>query len=176
MLGGTFVHAYMDNMKNKNKFNYSNFTKTVVEGFTVTTFCVVFILEIFNIFSRYTMIGHPMMWVEDFAKYIFIWITFSLWHLCDRKKAHFVVDIIQNRFSRKGRKYLELIKNIIIVFFLVILTLTSIKYISITMVYSTCSFSWLPMGVIYIVIPIGSFLTILERIKFIRREIKQWYQ
>ena len=42
-----------------------------------------------------------------------------------------------------------------------------------TMLYRTNSFDWLPMGVIYLVIPVGFVLVAVERLRLLRRALRQ---
>jgi len=155
----------------KKKFIYSNFLDTVIETFMVILFSVVIALESYNLFGRYIKLYPPLMWVEEFTRYSFIWICFLLWHLLDRRGIHFVVDILPNKLSGKKKEYLELFINLIVIFFCGIVILSSVKYVSTAMVYCTSSFRWLPMGIVYAIIPIGLLMVLIERIQLLRKNI-----
>jgi len=154
-----------------NDSRYENITKLIVEYFGAFLLALLVILQAYNIFTRYTKIGRPWMWVEEFTRYSFIWIVFMMWFLNDRRDTHFVVDIIPNRLSVQARKYLQLFHNIAIVAFAAIVVWASIKYIPQTMMYCTQTFRKVPMGVVYIIIPVGLFLVFVERIRIIISKI-----
>ena len=143
----------------------------VVEIFVIIVFSVVVILQTYNIVGRYTKIFLPFMWVEELTRYSFIWMAFLLWHLLDREDAHFVVNILPNKLSGRRKKYLELFINFTALFFSGVVVWTSIRYIPTAMMYPTCSFSWLPMGVVYMVIPVGLVLASIERLQIIASKI-----
>jgi len=149
------------------KSSYSNFTRIVTEVFAVITFSVIVVLQTYNIIGRYTKLYYPLMWVEPLTRYLFIWIVFLLWHLLDRRDSHFVVDILPNKLSGRKKEYVELFINLIVVFFNGIVILSSVKYIPTTMIYCTSSFRWLPMGMVYTVIPLGSLLVLVDRLRLI---------
>jgi len=155
----------------KKKFIYSKFLNTVIETFVVILFSVIIALQSYNLFVRYTKLYPPLMWVEEFTRYSFIWIAFLLWHLLDRRGIHFVIDILLNKLSGKKKEYLELFINLIVIFFCGIVILSSVKYVSIAMLYCTDSFRWLPMGIVYAIIPIGLLMVLIERVRLIRKNV-----
>ena len=146
---------------------YDKVTKKIVEIFGVVLLALILILQTYNIFSRYTKISPPWMWVEEFTRYSFIWIVFILWFLNDRSETHFVVDVVPNKLPENFAKYLKLFIHILIVIFAAIVVWASIKYIPKTMMYCTQTFRKVPMGVVYMIIPIGLFLAFIERIRAI---------
>ena len=103
-------------MKIKN-FNYQQFTKRVIETFVVFLFCAVLILQMSNIFLRYTKLSAPWMWVGEFSRYAFIWIVFLLWHLNDRKGSHFVVDVLTSKYTGRMKLVFELFSNVLTIIF-----------------------------------------------------------
>jgi len=48
--------------------SYKKFTEIIVETFSISLFTIVLLSQFYNIFSRYTKIGRPMMWVEELKK------------------------------------------------------------------------------------------------------------
>lgn len=144
---------------------YSELTQRFAEAIAVFLFCAVLGLQSINIFFRYTKVSAPLMWVEEFSTFSFIWIFFLLWHLGDRNQTHFHVDVLLDRLSGKPRQFLELFGHAVAIFFAGVTVSSSVAFIPTTMMYSTNSFSWLPMGVIYLVIPFGLALVLIERLR-----------
>tara|TARA_Y100000588_G_scaffold385043_1_gene477566 strand:+ start:22125 stop:22466 length:342 start_codon:yes stop_codon:yes gene_type:complete len=107
------------------------------------------------------------MWVEEFSRFAFIWILFLLWHVADREGAHFQVDFLHERLSNRGRKRLDVLTHSLALMFSIVVLLASVRFIPTTMLYATNSFAWLPMGVIYLVIPAGFILVAIERLRLI---------
>jgi len=153
--------------------NYSKFTRIAVETFVVILFSVVFVLQNYNIIGRYTKIWRPLMWVQDFSIYSFIWMIFLLWFLLDRRGSHFVVNMLSDKLSEKNKKYQKLFVNLIAVFFSGVVIQSSFKLIPIAMTCYTSSFTWLPKGVVYMVMPLGLLLVLVERLRLMYKISKQ---
>ena len=149
------------------RFSYTHITRSVTESIVVVLFSAVLVAQTLNILFRYTQIHEPWMWVGEFSRYAFIWILFLLWHLCDRKGSHFVVDVLTARVAGRCRVALELFGRLVTLLFAALVIWSSAKYIPTTMLYSTDSFRWLPMGVVYLIIPVGLLLVFIEQLMLI---------
>jgi TRAP-type C4-dicarboxylate transport system permease small subunit len=161
------------NKSQKNAFVVQNITRLITEIIVVILFSAILIVQVLNIFFRYTKVYDPWMWVGEFSRYSFIWIVFLLWHLSDRKDSHFVVDIILTKVKGTSRLALEYFNRLITLFFAGVIIWGSIQYIPTTMLYSTASFRWLPMGVVYVVIPVGILLVFIENLFLIAAKMGQ---
>ncbi len=143
---------------------YTKVTRRLVESVAVLLFVTVLCLQAVNIFLRYVPALSPWMWVEDLTKYALIWSFFLLWHLADRSGSHFSVDVLTSRLPPKGRKFLDCVGHAIAIFFAAAVIYSAVRFIPTGMQYPTNSFSWIPMGVIYFVIPVGLSLVLIERV------------
>ena len=150
---------------------FSKLTRWIAESFAVTLFAIVLISQCLNILFRYTKILPPLMWVEEFTRFSFIWILFLLWHLADREDAHFKVDFAVARLTGKPKACLVLFQHLIVLGFATLTIWSSIRYIPATMAYGTNSFNELPMGVVYMVIPLGLVLVAVEHIRHLVRQL-----
>jgi TRAP-type C4-dicarboxylate transport system permease small subunit len=139
-----------------------NFFTNVIENISFVMFALILIVATLNVVGRYTRLFTPFMWVEEMTRYAFIWITFLMWHLVDREKAHFEVNILPASVQKKFAKLLEVINILIVMVFAVLIFWSSKRYIAVTMTLQTESFRWLKLGVIYSIIPIGMLLLVLE--------------
>ena len=152
--------------------SYSSLTKTITETIAVVLFFAVLLLQTVNIFFRYTQVQPPWMWVQDFTKYSLIWLFFLLWHLADRDDAHFAVDVVVTRSRGRLRKGLQIVAHVAAMLFAAVTVWSSIAFIPTTMGYSTQSFSSVPMGVVYMVIPLGLTLVFVERLRLFLQALK----
>ena len=151
---------------------YERITRRLSEGLAVFLFSTVLLLQALNIFLRYTGLRPPLMWVEELSTFSFIWILFLLWHLNDRDDEHFKVDVLLDRLSPPWRRRLEALAHLLALFFAGIVVWASAQFIPTTMLYRTNSFDWLPMGVIYLVIPFGFVLVAVERLRLFLRALR----
>ena len=137
------------------------------EWAAILLFATILFLQSLNIFLRYTALADPLMWVEEFSRFGFIWILFLLWHIADREGAHFQVDFLRDRLGDRGRRRLDMLTHVLALAFSLVILAASAKFLPTTMLYATNSFAWLPMGVIYLVIPAGFVLVAVERLRLI---------
>ena len=149
----------------------SNATRAIVEIIAVCLFAIVLVEQALNVFLRYTQIGAPIMWVEDFTKYALIWMFFLLWHVCDRERTHFVVDFLVEKVAPNSRRALEVVSHAIAIVFCLIVVISAFPFIADTMGYRTQSFSWLPMGVVYVIIPVGLLIVVFERVRLLAKRL-----
>jgi TRAP-type C4-dicarboxylate transport system permease small subunit len=152
---------------------YERLTRRLAEGLAVFLFAVVLLLQALNILLRYTGLHPPLMWVEELSTFSFIWILYLLWHLNDRDDEHFKVDVLLDRLSPLWRCRLEALAHLLALLFAGIVVWASVQFIPTTMLYRTNSFDWLPMGVIYLVIPVGFVLVAIERLRLLRRALRR---
>ena len=152
-------------MEKKGESTYERVTRIIAEVFGVTLLALLLIFQTYNIFSRYTKISHPWMWVEEFTRYAVIWIVFIIWFLGDRRDAHFVVDVLPNKLQGRSKMFLVSITDLAIAVFAIITIWASVVYIPRTFAYCAQSFPKVPMGAIYMAIPIGMILVLIERIR-----------
>ncbi|AZO95904.1 TRAP transporter small permease subunit [Halocella sp. SP3-1] len=152
---------------------YYRISKCLLEIVSVMLFVCVIFFQSLNIFFRYTNIAGSIIWVEELTRYSFIWIAFLLWPLADRGDAHFRVDIFPNKLNEKKKLYFDIFIDVLALCFAIIVIWASFKYIPVTMLYRTDSISWLKMGMVYLVIPIGLTLLFVERILMIFKKIKK---
>jgi TRAP-type C4-dicarboxylate transport system permease small subunit len=151
---------------------YEQLTRGIAEGLAIFLFSVVLLLQALNIALRYTGFRPPLMWVAEFSTFSFIWILFLLWHLNDRDDEHFKVDVLLDRLPPVWRRRLEALAHLLALLFAGIVVWASARFIPTTMLYRTNSFDWLPMGVVYLVIPVGFVLVAVERLRLFLRALR----
>ncbi len=81
------------------------------------------------------------------------------------------MDVLLTKIKGKSRLALEHFNGLITLFFAGVIIWGSIQYIPTTMMYSTDSFRWLPMGVVYAIIPFGILLVFIENLFLIAAKI-----
>ena len=151
---------------------YSRLTKAGAEWAAVLLFSTVLSLQSLNIILRYTTFADPLMWVEEFSRFAFIWVLFLLWHVADREGSHFQVDFLRDRLGERGRRRLDLLAHALALGFSVVVLAASAQFLPTTMLYATNSFAWLPMGMIYLVIPAGFALVAVERLQLLVKTLR----
>ena len=146
---------------------YSRVTRIVTESVVLFLFAAVLLLQMMNIVLRYTGLKPPLMWVEEFSTFSFIWIFFLLWHLADRDGTHFEVDVLVDALSGRMRWVLEIFRHAAALVFAGVVVWSATRFITAAGGYPTNSFKWLTMGVVYTIIPVGLGLVFIERMRML---------
>ena len=92
-----------------------------IGGLMILLMTVVVLLQVI---MRY-IFNSPLTWTEEFARYLFVYITFLGAALLIYERGHLYVEIIFNNLPIRIRKILQLILDVIILGFSVFLTISA---------------------------------------------------
>ena len=98
----------------------------LVEIVLVTLMAALCIDIFIGVYTRYVM-GEAAHWYEEAARYLFIWLAFLGAAVAVRRRLHFVVHILVNRFDRKFKFAAELLCWGMVIGFSVFITIQGIK-------------------------------------------------
>ncbi len=110
----------------------------------------------------FRLIGRPLMWADEAQRFIMIWMTFLACPVLVSRKSHIVVDLVSSLFPQKIHKAMYLIGDIMLIVFLLFLLPYTVQMSAMNMI-SKSSAMRLPMGYIYLCMPIGIFLSIISQ-------------
>lgn len=105
-----------------------------------------------------------MPWIDEMARYLSIWLVFLGSATALEQRKHVSADFMVGLVPLRGRPYLNLLIQLSILFFLVALTREGISLSQRTMLQSSPALG-IPMGYIYMAIPVGGALMILGIVK-----------
>jgi len=160
----------MELLKTFNSFVYSVLSRVVTVGFIAMT-----VIIFFQILFRYAL-HESLSWSEELARYLFIWVTFLGASVCAYEKTHINVDLFINYIkNQRVRAILFLIGNILSLSFLGMLVVKGFTVAS--RVYSleqmSASMDFLPIGLIYLAVPLGCLFMSLNILMHSIDHIKQ---
>lgn len=126
----------------------------IVDYLAVATVSIVILLVVGQVTMRYVF-NAPLTWSEELATFALVWMSFLGAILCMRDHEHIEIEVLVDQFPAKIRKGIVLISRIISAVFLVILAwygadLTEQNFTT------TSPANNIPMGYVYIIIPIGA--------------------
>ena len=142
-----------------------------LENFIVLTFLGLMggVLSI-QIFMRY-VVNKPLIWSEEIARYLFVWVAFIGASYGVREKAHIRMEIIFKSFPKRVQKYLQLFIYAISIACFLYLVPVGIEFTK-QQHYVLSSAMSIPMSYIFAAVPIGciliSFRLILEFLNLLR--------
>ena len=106
--------------------------------------------------------------VDELGRFMFIWITLISLSVAFREKSHLGVTALVSRLKTKTRLYVEKIICIVNICLMAVLTYGGIQLSMMTMkkVYPTLG---IPMGMVYLSMPVGAVLCILNEIEVLTK-------
>jgi TRAP-type C4-dicarboxylate transport system permease small subunit len=107
-----------------------------------------------------SLTDHSIVWVEEVSRYLMIWLTFLAAGLVLRYGGHVGIDTLQNAFPRGAVAIRAAIYALLLVFFATMLWLGA-RY-AIVAWGQTTPVMQIPMGAVYLAIPLGFGLLILH--------------
>lgn len=106
-----------------------------------------------QVIFRY-LLNHPLFWSEELSRYCFVWIVFVGAAIATKQGAHIGVDYLVKKLPSRFKNYLRIAINILIISFLVIIIIQSILVVIVNMSQYSPAIR-IPMGLIYLAIPVG---------------------
>jgi TRAP-type transport system small permease protein len=112
-----------------------------------------------NVALRFTT-DHSIVWVEEASRYLMIWLTFLGSGLVLRYGAHIGIDTLQERFPGAAPAVRVIIFVLLLGFFAAMVGLGA-RYSMLTWGQTTPVLG-IPIGVVYLAMPIGFVLMIVH--------------
>ena len=124
--------------------------------------CIVFA----NVVLRYTT-GDSIVWAEEVARHLMIWVTFLGAGLVLRFGGHVAIDNLHQAVSTRSARWLRTLVGVGIGIFCLVMTYFSVLYVWATR-FQTTAATDIPISFIYVAMPVG-FLLMFVHLLFIVR-------
>jgi len=112
-----------------------------------------------GVFFRY-VVRDPLHWTEELARFLMLWAGFLAMNVAMHHRQHINIDIIVRALPTWLSKSLGYICDLLICYFLIVLTMKGYSMSFNTMVSaSSMKFS---MFWIYMAVPVGAFFTLVQ--------------
>lgn len=121
-------------------------------------FFALFIAVFLQVFFRY-VIPFPLVWTEELARYLCVWITFLGAAIGFREKGHIVVEILLNRLSPRSRLVHGIIINIVTALFLLSAFIGSLEMMQRTHGILAITMPFIRNSYVYLALPVGIILS-----------------
>ena len=135
----------------------------------------VMVLDVtWQVFTRF-ILRDPSSFTEELAGFLLIWIGLLGSSYALYTKAHLGIDILTARLDNAKKRLTEIIISIIIILFaFFILVVGGVRLVNITLTLNQISPAMgIPMGYVYLVLPITGLLMIYYCITFILKSSRQ---
>lgn len=124
--------------------------------------------SLINVVTR--LAGTPVSWLDELQRYTMIWMAFISGAVLIYEKGHLLVDLVDTIFPHRWRNGMYLIGEIIMLIFLIYLFFPCIEMVTRNMI-SKSSAMKIPMGYIYLCMPLGIGLSIIAQIDLILKRL-----
>lgn len=132
----------------------------IMKILSATTLAVMFILVIWQVFTRYVL-NNSATWTEELTAYLFAWSTLFGASLVVGERGHMNIPVIMDKRSPQVQKIVGIFSEIIILIFsVVILVYGGYSITKLAMGQMTSSLS-VPIGIFYIPILISGIVNII---------------
>ncbi|MCE7878778.1 MAG: TRAP transporter small permease, partial [Betaproteobacteria bacterium PRO3] len=78
----------------------------VVDGLAVLAFAGMFACVFAQVVFRY-FLDDPLVWSDELARYLFVWVSFLGWIIAARNRSHLAIDMALARPGPRGRAALR---------------------------------------------------------------------
>lgn len=130
----------------------------VMRFLNVVTFAFLTLLVVWQVITRY-FLNDPSTWSEELSSYMFAWVTLLGSAYVFGQMGHMNIPILLNRVSKKTRKILMILMQVIIlVFALVVMIYGGYEITKLTMGQMSSSLG-VPMGYFYLSVPVSGVFT-----------------
>lgn len=129
----------------------------------IPIYCLYFIVIIlfFQIISR-TLFGYSVRWIEELGRYLTICMVFFAGIIALKRGQLVGIKYIYNRFPGKYQSYVSIIIDFLIFLFLIVMTYFGFKLSILNLIKGQLSPALrIPMGWIYLIIPLGGIFMII---------------
>ncbi len=145
----------------------------IMEWTVVVLLSIMLLSVLWGVLTRY-IFADQSSWTDELARFALIWVSILGAAYISGKNAHITIDLISKKISERKRRQLEIVTSFIIALFvLVIFIIGGMRYIYISLKLGQTSAALeIPMGYVYLVLPISGVFILFFKI----REIRKSYQ
>lgn len=138
----------------------------ILEGLVIVLATVIVGVVTTNVVLRY-LFGRSLVFNQELSRYFMVWIVFLASALAIRENSHIRISVLVNRMPATLRFFVELISDISVLFFCVVLIFEGIRILPAQFQENTTTLH-VTMFWFYLPIPLGSFLMVIFLIFKIR--------
>jgi TRAP-type C4-dicarboxylate transport system permease small subunit len=144
----------------------------VVEAIVAVAMVIMVASVSLQVYSRYVL-RQPVGWTEEIARATLVWITFLGSYLVLRKATHIRISVLVDRFPLVVRRICGALGYLMITAVAVVLVRYGIDFTTRFGRMSMISFE-LPMGILYVVVPVSGVLFLIWSLEMLFRFIIVW--
>ncbi|NUH83418.1 TRAP transporter small permease [Bacillus firmus] len=131
-----------------------------IKWILILLFFIMVIVVFLQVLFRFVL-DQPLAWTEELSRYLLVWITFLGAGYAVSVKAHPSIELLFEKANQAVRRVLLALSTVLVVFFFYQIIVNSFIFIERSMMQTSPALQ-LPMGMVYLVIPIASILFVIN--------------
>lgn len=124
-------------------------------------------LVLLQVFFRYVL-NESLFWAEEAVRFSMVWSVLLGAAVVARDRAHIRIDVVENLLPPAARRVLDVVLDLLMVAFAIILAVTGIRFVGRSMMQTSPALN-LPMWLVYCAVPVGAVLQALFVVAVLRR-------
>ncbi len=139
--------------------------------FAILLFLAVFAVVLAQVFFRYVL-NEPLIWSEELARYLFIWLCFLGWVIASRREEHILITALRDRLKPALRRTIPILAELAHLLLALLLLrygfammLRNVKVGTVTLFF--------PFAVVYAVVPAAALLIAWTAVRHIHRRLRE---
>ncbi len=142
-----------------------------VENLTAVFLAAMVILIFVQIISR-ELVGNSFPWTEEVARYLMIWITFLGASFAFQYGGHIGIDFVKMKLPHSLQKLFDLISLLACSVFFYFMIKYGFDISNKAMIQTSAALN-IPMGYVYLIIPISGCLMLLNMVDITVKNLKK---
>jgi TRAP-type C4-dicarboxylate transport system permease small subunit len=147
--------------------------EVVVGSFCVLIYGAMIVVALLGVLFRYIMLS-PFEWTEELARFLMLWLGFLAMSIALRRNQHIAINFFGNRLPPGLLKLMGYCIDVLVALFLYYLLKQG--YLMTTRTLMTTSTLNISMFWIYMSVPLGAFLTVIQLILNVTMKVLKEFQ
>ena len=144
--------------------------RKLLDFFVVVLFGGITVITMLQVFFRYVL-NAPLMWSEEFARYLFIWGVLLAAGIGIGKGSHIGVEVLIDRLPDFLRGKVRFLSSVLIIIFSAFLIYYGIDLVSKVMRTQSPALK-IPMGFVYSAVPVCSVIWLFFSVRKLIADIR----
>jgi len=146
----------------------------ILSWIVIVLMAVITINVLWQVFSRFVL-QNPSSFTEELARYMLIWVGILGAAYVAGQKLHLAIDLLSTKLKGKPSALLEIfIQQCVFIFSFFVMVIGGLRLVYITLQLNQISAALqVPLGYVYLAVPISGLLMMFYSTYFIVEEIKK---
>lgn len=130
---------------------------------SIVSFSIMILMGILQVLFRYVF-DSSLYFTEELARFLFVWTVFLASAICCRRQSHAAIELFVSWMPEKLRKVALIIASVCTSCFFAVIFIKGIELTIVTWRQASPAME-IPMGLIYLAIPMGGLLMLIFTIE-----------